>query len=235
MILDASDECHEAAFDFGGSGTTRQFDIKVSQFACGDETGGPPGCLQYFTGITGTFASFNFPTTSSAVSSTTTHLSSQCYTMCFRQEMGKCAICYSTVIEGTATAIDQGSFGISRGAPGTTATGFQDSGCSEDFLQIPGAQRDAMPAGMMFVVGMRSPFVHFRICGRFFSFTDAADAIGGVVNTESICSQTRPFRVFFKTDANERTTGLSSVAGNEQAMFPGGIIGFHLNYALQDC
>lgn len=46
-----------------------------------------------------------------------------------------------------------------------------------------------MPAGMMFVVGMRSPFVHFRICGRFFSFTDAADAIGGVVNTESICSK----------------------------------------------
>jgi hypothetical protein len=28
VILDASDGCHLAAFDFGGTGTTRMFDIK---------------------------------------------------------------------------------------------------------------------------------------------------------------------------------------------------------------
>ncbi|TRY62166.1 hypothetical protein TCAL_13661, partial [Tigriopus californicus] len=135
MILDASDGCHQAAFDFSGTGTTRQFEIKVTQYACGDENGGPNGCLQYFTGNTGTFASFNFPTSSSSISSTVTHLSSQCYTMCFRQELGKCAICFSTVIVGTGTAIDQGSFGLSTAVPGTDPTGLQDTGCVEDYLQ----------------------------------------------------------------------------------------------------
>ncbi|XP_059088965.1 uncharacterized protein LOC131885059 [Tigriopus californicus] len=235
MILDASDGCHLAAFDFGGTGTTRMFDIKVTQYTCGDENGGPPGCLQYFTGNTGRFASFNFPTSSNSISSTVTHLSNQCYAMCFRQELGKCAICFSPVSVGTAAAIDQGSFGLSIALPGTATKGLQDTGCNADYLQIPGAQRDATPAAEMFVVGSMSPFVHHRICGRFFSFTDAATDEGGIVNTESICTQTRPFRVLFKTDADEMTERITAVVANEQAGFPGGIIGFHLNYALQDC
>lgn len=232
MILDASEGCHKAAFDFGGSGTARQFDIKVTQYTCGDENGGPDGCFQYFTGNTGTFASFNFPTSSSVVTSTVTHLSDQHYTMCFRQEAGKCAICYSPVIETSISAMDQGSFGISRSLNGA-AKGVQDTGCAMDYLQIPGAQRDE--DAQMFVVGSVAPFVHYRICGRFFSFTDSADAIGGVVNTESICSETRPFRVVFNTDSDEDTRVDGSAKKNEQAKFPGGIIGFHLHYALQDC
>ncbi|XP_059088779.1 uncharacterized protein LOC131884900 [Tigriopus californicus] len=70
MIVDASALCHKATFDFSGTGTTRQFDIKVTQYVCGDERGGPDGCLQYFTGNVGTVASFNFPTSSAAVTST---------------------------------------------------------------------------------------------------------------------------------------------------------------------
>ena len=57
MILDASDQCNTALFTLGGTGSTsRSWEIKVTQYECGDENGGPDGCLQYFTGNTGTFA-----------------------------------------------------------------------------------------------------------------------------------------------------------------------------------
>jgi len=49
---------------------------------------------------------------------------------------------------------------------------------------------------------------------------------------------TRPFKVIFKTDANEITTmgGAASTAiNNEQAVAPGGIIGFQLNFLQISC
>ncbi len=87
MILDAGPECLKATFDIGGGSTTREWDIRVTQYSCGSNDGGlltlqllltllikynvgPDGCLQYFTGTTGTIASFNFPTTATTVSST---------------------------------------------------------------------------------------------------------------------------------------------------------------------
>ncbi|XP_059088976.1 uncharacterized protein LOC131885067 isoform X2 [Tigriopus californicus] len=185
MIVDASDQCHKASFDFSGTATTRQFEIKVTQYQCGDELGGPDGCLQFFTGNTGQFASFNFPTTSSTVTSTVTHLSNQCYNMCFRQEVGKCAICFNVVIEGTG-ATDQGSFGLSIAFTAAMADGVQDSKCSEDYLQIPGGERSA--TGALFAVGSIALIGHDRICGRSFGHTDT-EAEGAANNEESICSK----------------------------------------------
>ena len=70
--------------------------------------GGPPGCMQYFTGNKGVLASYNYPTTSTAISATATHLSNQDYTICIRQEAGKCAICYTATIGASgADANDQ--------------------------------------------------------------------------------------------------------------------------------
>ena len=40
----------------------------------------------------------------------------------------------------------------------------------------------------------------------------------------------RPFKVIFKTDSNELTTTIGSSDTNEEAGFPGGIIGFQLFY-----
>ncbi|XP_059088780.1 uncharacterized protein LOC131884901 [Tigriopus californicus] len=234
MIMDASDKCHKASFDFGGIVTSRQFDIKVTQYACGDENGGPDGCLQYFTGNTGTFANYNFPTTATTVTSTVTHLSNQCYTMCFRQEQGKCAICFQPVIAASTAAINQASFGLSK-SPAAIAIGTQDTSCSMDYLQIPGAEEDEITGtNPNFIVGSIATKIHNRICGRFFNFETTADGVGGADNEESICTQQRPFRVHFKTDADEVTTGATADM-NEQMIHPGGIIGFHLNYALQDC
>ena len=53
-----------------------QRDIKVSQHECGSESGGPPGCLQYYTATSGKIASFNYPTTSTSVSSTGAYFNS---------------------------------------------------------------------------------------------------------------------------------------------------------------
>ena len=56
MILDSAGiECQTVNFNIGSTTTTtRQWDIFVTQYTCGQEDlGGPPGCLQYYTGVTG--------------------------------------------------------------------------------------------------------------------------------------------------------------------------------------
>ncbi|XP_059086803.1 uncharacterized protein LOC131883364 isoform X2 [Tigriopus californicus] len=115
MVVDASDQCHEAVFNFGGSAMTpRSWDIKVTQFACNEEMGGPEGCLQYFSAVSGTISSFNFPTSSSAVSSSVTHLSGQDYRICIRRSAGYCAICYVPNFADAVTSLvasTQASFG----------------------------------------------------------------------------------------------------------------------------
>ena len=46
--------------------------FQVIQFECGDTQAGTTGCLQYFTGPTGTIASFNFPMGLTTIGSTGT-------------------------------------------------------------------------------------------------------------------------------------------------------------------
>lgn len=71
VIVDVSSGCHQATFSIGNDMTiNRQWDIRVTQYRCGQEFGGPPGCLQYFTGRTGRISSFNFPTQSNMIGST---------------------------------------------------------------------------------------------------------------------------------------------------------------------
>ena len=58
VIIDASDSCHVASFHIGAlTTTTRKWDIRVTQYACGDyDMSGPPGCLQYYSGTSGNIA-----------------------------------------------------------------------------------------------------------------------------------------------------------------------------------
>lgn len=71
MFVDAPEnQCVTATFVFGTSTESRQYDIKVAQYQCGAEAAGPPDCLQYHTGLSGTIANFGFPTTSTSVSAT---------------------------------------------------------------------------------------------------------------------------------------------------------------------
>ncbi|XP_059097607.1 uncharacterized protein LOC131891928 [Tigriopus californicus] len=238
MIVDASpDKCNEANFGLVGGGT-RNWDIKVTQYACGDEQGGPDGCLQYFTGTTGTVASFNFPTTASILEPSTTHLSNQQQSMCWRQETNTCAICWIPEILGT----DQitGSFGISTTAGGNKARGETDGKCQGDYLLIPDAQSDvATEDADTFVVGSIGSDVRLsdRVCGRQLS---SANDNGDRRMSLSVCTQQRPFRMTFKTDADEVTltstsAAPNSAASNELSRIPGGIVGFNLRWTLQAC
>ena len=57
VVLDTVD-CIDITFAFDTADTTteRSISIKAIQYICGDDNGGPPGCLQYFQENTGTVA-----------------------------------------------------------------------------------------------------------------------------------------------------------------------------------
>ncbi|TRY75197.1 hypothetical protein TCAL_10438, partial [Tigriopus californicus] len=210
----------------------------VTQYACGDEQAGPDGCLQYFTGLTGTVASFNFPTNAGILDPSTTHLSNQCQNMCWRQEMNTCGICWIPVILGSDTIT--GSFGVSTTAGGNKGRGETDGKCRGDFLLIPDAQTDVPGVEEdTFIIGSIGSMSRFsdRLCGRFFS---TANDRGDRRSSRSVCSQQRPFRMTFKTDENEVTeTSVgdppNSAKTNELNRVPGGIVGFNLQWTLQSC
>ncbi len=234
MIVDASDCCHKVTFDIGGGATTREWDIKVTQYSCASQDGGPDGCLQYLTGTSGTIASYNFPTTASSVTSTATHLSNQLYTVCWRQERGFCGVCFLPVTNGaTAAAVvvtAQISFGVSIGsttgtAPGT-ATGGNDSACLTDYVEIPGGAAAVTPAGA------HVNTANDRFCGRFFGPGAAAAA------TNTVCTYSKPLRIVFRTDADEITSGVAEDRNehvSDATTTPGGILGFNLAWTQQSC
>ncbi len=240
VIMDASDDCHKVKFKIGGAASTREWDIKVTQHSCTSNVAGPDGCLQYFTGTSGTIASFNFPTTASAITATaSSHLSDQLYTMCFRQERGYCGVCFRPSIgSATATADTQNTFGLSIGV-GTIGTYAADVGglgsaCVEDYLQIPGGVAAMATAG-----AHPTADIYERVCGRFFN-TNGEDDISGVAGHADLCTYNKPFMITFRTDKDEVVTG----AGNTEllnehisaaATTPGGILGFKLDYNLQSC
>jgi len=237
MFVDSSDQCVTATFNFDTTNTasTRQYDIKVSQYICGDDMGGPPGCLQYHTALTGTIASFNFPTNLNAIGASVTHLSNQNYHICFRRASGRCGICFvpsititSAVGDNTATA--QTSFGLSVSINAAIAKSSQEADCKTDFLVIPGGRNFAGTAAD--VAARRAKDGTERFCGRVFSNRNNKDATG----TVSICSSRRPFRIFVRLDGNEVENADGEMAGqdgtnNEQEDFPGGIIGFSLDFS----
>merc|ERR1712223_2254522 len=103
MIVDASTDCAQATFQIGGLTTTsRKWNIRVTQYACGDyDMSGWPGCLQYYTSTASTIQNFGFPTSATTVTSGVTHLSNQKYDICIRRAKSYCYICYSEWKAGT--------------------------------------------------------------------------------------------------------------------------------------
>ena len=89
MILDAESTCNHFDFTIGSSTTTsREWDIKVTQYTCSQQNEvGPPGCLQYHTSSTGTIESYNF--------SGGNMLLDQFYSNCIRQNEGFCYVDFS--------------------------------------------------------------------------------------------------------------------------------------------
>ena len=84
------------------------------------------GCLQWHTGSgTGIISNFNFKDSSSF------HLSSQRYSICWRRERGKCSLCFSQQYFGLSNVPSKAP--SSSTTSWTTKAGFTDSiCCSED-------------------------------------------------------------------------------------------------------
>ena len=137
---------------------TRSWNIRVSQYECGNLRAPEENCLQYHTAQTGlkekrkslinnnclsflflgSFASFNWDTSKTSNLKTELytqyHLADQSYDICIRRSEDYCAVCYSPeVIHTTPTALaaEGSSFGVSaNSAPAPTFSVNQGPGCT---------------------------------------------------------------------------------------------------------
>lgn len=235
MVIDqtqGSTDCQKAMFNIGGDTTiSRSWTIKVTQYACGDEdNGGPTGCLQWFTGTSGVVASYGWVKGSTATTSTTTHLQSLHYSNCFRREKGKCLICFvPTIVAATPqTATQSDSFGISisPGSPAGAAHNAVGTQCTLDYIEIPNAVTLTI-ASATTVIGGAS-----RLCGRHLNVATTT-----TTTSVSTCTRTYPFRLgvhFDETELSDGSTAYTALT-SESDEFPGGILGFSLNFEQKDC
>merc|ERR1719150_1174301 len=175
----ANSDTATVAFTIGTtSSTSRIWDIKVAQIPCGVNYAPPDGCLQYQTGLTGRFSSFNWADTTTAV-----HLASQTQNLCIRQEAGYCCVQYQTCSTSTAPS---SAFAVTTNKPAAETTN-----CSEDYVLIEGASDCG---------GGASANAFSKLCGQIFAIADAAIA------DQVVCDCTQPFALNFVTDATADDT-----------------------------
>jgi len=228
MILDSDGVgCSNVNFAIGSATFARSWDIKIMQFNCGDEMGGPAGCLQWFTETTGTIRSFNFPNQAkgAAVAASVVHLSNQHYKACIRRPLGANRICYPpcTSVDPTATGTPQSSFGVS--IPGDNAAkSAQGTRCSDDYISIPGgASSTAAAAGTLSLVNV--------FCGRELLPADNTAFAAAITAATAVCTSVAPFEIGVNFDENERwAANTGNALDNDWTLSPGGIIGFSLCY-----
>ena len=88
MILEASQDWNTLTASWSPERANNNYwNILISQIPCGEPWAPPPGCLQFFTGVTGQISSYNFQGG--------LHLANQLYTACIRQELNHCSINYA--------------------------------------------------------------------------------------------------------------------------------------------
>jgi len=256
MIVDTDgSSCVTALFSWGQATQSRSYTIHVIQYESTNEMGGPPGCLQFFTGATGLVQTFNWQTTT-----TSTHLANQNYDVCVRKMIGMCVICWSPETTGAGT--DTGSFGVSNGqnsgdgtpksaAGQTQCTTAPDPGAdSVDFIIIPngvsngGANNPNVVPG----AGINTNTVaddlanaESEFCGRYFNPAGAQDTDG------SICSRSVPFKLGVRFDGFEAAPGdgeadfdmqsKQETSGDDVATgtLPLGTMGFSLGFTQFTC
>merc|ERR1739847_156883 len=242
MIVDADpsgNTCHKANFAIGGGTTTsRQWDIKVTQYACGDyDSSGWPGCLQYYTATANNFANFGFPPTITAVTAGVTHLTNQHYDICIRRASGYCYICYSPTIIVSGIAIGtpviaQISFGVSIGGIAASPSSLISNTCTQDWIEVPGADTATIAA-----ISTAALTNGGRLCGRALSSATGKLTNAASIVTGTVCARHLPFRVGVDFDNAERDSIVTAdkTTTTEQCGSPGGIIGFKLTYYQISC
>merc|ERR1712165_124222 len=131
MFIPASTQCNQINIDIDTltTTTTRKWQIKVTQYECGNMMAPEQDCLQYHTASSGTIASFNWDTSSTSVSSSQYHLTSQYYDICIRRARSYCSVCYSPQIASTTTGT-AASFGLGAGSVAAIQTNAIGSTCT---------------------------------------------------------------------------------------------------------
>eukprot|EP00094_Tigriopus_californicus_P002402 TCALIF_02320-PA protein Name:"Protein of unknown function" AED:0.04 eAED:0.08 QI:0/0.77/0.5/1/0.44/0.7/10/0/292 len=219
MIYEPSDLCDELSFILGGGvSMNREWDIKVTQYKCGEEN---VAVMNSFFKVQldvfntsqkqlGVFPVITFPRP--------------------RQRWErKRLICLDKAIM-SASDVNQALvpfamfhplwliLPLPRTSKGTD-TVF-DNDCGVDYLAIPLAEE--FPVADPTEIGKQ------LICGRIFSVID-----GSTVPT-SVCSTSVPFILGVSTGGDE-FTAKADPAKNELMMAPGGIVGFSLDYRQVPC
>merc|ERR1719464_219733 len=186
------------AFTFSGTSTERTWEIKVSQIECGTKQMPGDGCLQWFTGISGEFKTFNFDESSSTEYA---HLASQDYNVCIRQEAGMSCITYQECDDTSSWTLDL------QAMPVSTAAATGGTMCTGDYLEIVGATT---------VCGNKD--LSGRICGAVFTTNAHSTATNTAVGLDaSICSCSPPFTVGIVTDAAVDEGAVTTVGANRGA------------------
>merc|ERR1712117_1005303 len=243
MWVPASDMCNTINIDIdtGTTTTTRKWQIKVTQYECGNMMMPVNNCLQYHTAMTGTIASFNWDTRATALAAAQVHLSSQYYDICIRRERSYCSVCYDTAFHSTTAA---SSYGVGQSSDGDNqkqAAGKECTGITTqpatlglgDYLEIANMQIAAGTAGTV--------NANYRICGAIFSADPAT-----IATTATVCSFNTPFKIGVHFDEDESIAAYPDFAKapnlnkaeNDPTATGGagfGYSGFYLNYWQNSC
>ena len=203
MYVPASDACNTINIDVdsGTTTTTRKWQIKVTQYECGNQMAPEYDCLQYFTAQTGTIATFNWDTSSTTVASTQVHLSHQYYDICFRRQRGYCSLCLSPEIAPASSTKTASSYGLgsssdadtSKSAVGDKCTGLTTepaAGGFGDYIEIANLQPGTGTSGTLGVN---------RMCGAVWDATSSSDKD----EIATACTFTTPFRIGVHLDQGE--------------------------------
>lgn len=228
MYVPASPSCNNINFNIDTDVTyTRTWAFTVQQIECSTDYG-KHSCMQYYTGTSGTFNSWNFDTTLTTIAPAATnhHLNSQQYDICFRQERGYCRVCFSPVITTAASS----SFGVSASATGPALqSGAGDAVCTgvtvyADYIEVGNLVAPTITTSL---TGGLTKF-----CGAIFSSATGATA------TASACTYKTPF--VWGVHFDDEEVAIAACTGTvletcENHVAGGGGIGFNMQWWLESC
>ncbi|XP_075532255.1 uncharacterized protein LOC142564933 [Dermacentor variabilis] len=115
-----------------------RWNIKISQIKCDSPSRAPSNCLQYYTGVSGNFSSFDYAE-AQEIPPRRGYLNNLDYTVCFRKEAGFCSITYS--VPGMDVPFSIQNVGADN-APTTNETeaGLGVAECTMDYLLLGGVR-----------------------------------------------------------------------------------------------
>ncbi|XP_024941438.1 uncharacterized protein LOC107268341 [Cephus cinctus] len=200
-------------FVTSGSSFARSWKVRISQIPCNSPAKADEGCLQFYTGVSGQIKSFNYDAINGL------QLSNQDYSICIRMERNFCGVQYMSCQESLSTTdvlapgvsqmIPKNGFSLTGNTQATQIASMTGAACQTDWLMIP----CVLNLNRLGNIGIACVD---RICGGTFAAESQS------LNSSSVISTVKPFRLVFHTDSTEAPNDVSNR-------------GFCLNYVQQPC